>query len=323
MRAARSAKKDVCFACVMLVTMLPLRCDDTGADAARPLPGVSIDREGMASVHRQLNAAIEAAPKEPMQTPGLVGSQGAARVRLVRSGTHDVLLPIPQLLESQVPVIFCIKTEPAAAAKDCLLAERAENNWVVRVRLAGDANDEVAIEWAAVVLIGPDRKAENHRPAEAYLEPTPCAQSPAEQVARLAEELWPDDGNVPAYLANIQRHIREMKQRRPPRSMDAVGILHSGANWICTANANLAVALLRAKDLPARSLAVIPTNGIRLEMHRIVEYHDGDRWIRFDPSSVHDEVPMKPWQSVVMAATTIADEEAAMKPRRGVALGCP
>ncbi|MCF7673788.1 MAG: hypothetical protein K9N23_04740 [Akkermansiaceae bacterium] len=32
---------------------------------------------------------------------------------------------------------------------------------------------------------------------------------------------------------------------------------------------------------------------------------------------------MKPWQNIVMAKTTIADEDLAMKPRMGVSLGCP
>jgi hypothetical protein len=99
--------------------------------------------------------------------------------------------------------------------------------------------------------------------------------------------------------------------------------LDSGANWICTANANLAAALLRSKDIPARSLSVVPPLGQRLEMHRIVEYFEGGAWRSFAPSSVHRDIPMKPSQNMIMARTTMADEEMAMKPRMGTTLGCP
>jgi hypothetical protein len=58
-------------------------------------------------------------------------------------------------------------------------------------------------------------------------------------------------------------------------------------------------------------------------MHRVVEYFDGGHWLKFDPSSVQKDIPMKPWQNIVMARTTIADEQLAMKPRMGVSPGCP
>ncbi len=114
-----------------------------------------------------------------------------------------------------------------------------------------------------------------------------------------------------------------MKRVKQPRSLDALGILDSGMNGICTANANLALALMRAKGIPSRSMAVIPPTAQRLEMHRIVEYGDADQGLYFDPSSLHADVPMKPWQTVIMAKTTSADENLSMKPRMGSMPGCP
>ena len=70
-------------------------------------------------------------------------------------------------------------------------------------------------------------------------------------------------------------------------------------------------------------MAVIPPISQRLEMHRIVEYSNNDQWHYFDPSSLHADVPMKPWQTIIMAKTTVADENIAMKPRMGAMLGCP
>ena len=58
-------------------------------------------------------------------------------------------------------------------------------------------------------------------------------------------------------------------------------------------------------------------------MHRIVEWAEKDQWILFDPSSLQTDIPAKPWQNIILARTTTQDEQAAMKPRMGVALGCP
>jgi hypothetical protein len=114
-----------------------------------------------------------------------------------------------------------------------------------------------------------------------------------------------------------------MQRRKQPMSLDAEGILDSGQNTICTANANLACALMRARQIPCRSIATIPTVSRRFEMHRIVEYHDHDAWITFDPSLVYADIPLKPWQNIIMAKTSVVDEQASMKPRPGVMRGCP
>jgi Transglutaminase-like superfamily len=114
-----------------------------------------------------------------------------------------------------------------------------------------------------------------------------------------------------------------MKATARPRSFDAMGILRSGQNGICTANANLAAALMRSKGLACRSVAVVPPISRRLEMHRIAEFAQDGGWIPFDPSSVSRDIPAKPWQNIIMAKTTITDEEIAMKPRMCVMIGCP
>ena len=102
-----------------------------------------------------------------------------------------------------------------------------------------------------------------------------------------------------------------------------MGILKSGQNGICTSNANLAAALMRSKGIAGRSVAVLPSISRRLEMHRIAEFAEDGRWIAFDPSSVSSDIPARPWQNIIMAKTTIKDEETAMKPRMSVIIGCP
>ena len=58
-------------------------------------------------------------------------------------------------------------------------------------------------------------------------------------------------------------------------------------------------------------------------MHRIVEYAEKEDWQAFDPSSLHTEIPMKPYQSVIMAKSTLEDENLSMTPRMGAMVGCP
>src|SRR5207237_3233566 len=157
----------------------------------------------------------------------------------------------------------------------------------------------------------------NKTPADPYGKPTACVQSAADQIAKLAAETWPKTGKPSEFAANIQRHIGGMKRIEQPRSLDALGIVKSGENSICTANANVAAALMRSKGSSCRSLAVIPPISQRLEMHRIVEFSDSGRWVPFDPSSLQTDIPTRPWQNIIMARTTTQAEEGAMKPRMG------
>jgi hypothetical protein len=196
-------------------------------------------------------------------------------------------------------------------------------NDIVSVRLKGERDQEVQLEWSSVVLIAGKSIASRKARPDALRSATACVQADSLEIKNLAAKLWPENDQVGDYARRIQRFIREMKRVKQPRSLDAIGILDSGVNGICTANANLALALMRAKGIPSRSMAVIPPTSQRLEMHRIVEYMADDKWHYFDPSSLHADVPMNPWQTVIMAKTTIADENLSMKPRMGAMLGCP
>jgi len=300
-------------------------CTPQRASAPQLAGGIDIVHEHMPALHARMVGAITSAPPSPDWKGGLVGAVGGARVKLLKTGKHELLNVLPQLTETQIPVSYAITFTPPGAALGFQLRTRegTDTNVVISVSLGGDRGQEVQVDWSAVLLLVPPPANPTVGAVEPYRRETACAQSSAEAVRALADQLWPEDGAARMFAVNIQEYIRTMQQRNPPRSMDAMGILESGGNWICTANANLATALLRAKGLPARSLAVIPTTGQRLEMHRIVEYHDVDHWVRFDPSSIHRDVPMQPWQSVVMATTTPGDEDLAMEPRMGTSLGAP
>lgn len=302
--------------------------EEGGADA-----GVLIGRAGLEETWQESCVAIAAAPVQAVNGPGLVGVMGGARVKLMKPGVHEVWLPCPQADAVRVPKSFGITTVPAEAGKEFRFREREGGNRVVVVKLelpsagSGPAGgQEVQIEWAAMLLVSgkkAERGRERGKDVDEYLKSTACAQAADGRITELAGELWDESAGFEGYARTIQEHIRNMKQGQPVRSMDAVGLLDSGANWICTANANLAVALMRANGVPARSLAWVPTTGQKLEMHRVLECFTDGHWVAFDPSSLQPAIPLQPWHGAVMARTTIADEQQAMKPRMGVSLGCP
>jgi hypothetical protein len=279
----------------------------------------------MAALNDAITKTMTSAPSRMPKAAGLVGIRGGARVKMLQAGTHEVLLPMPQLTEAQIPVSWAITATPQAAGKEFRLRQRDGSNVVITVKLAGTPDQEIQMEWSALILIAEKPgSSDTSAPApDPYKAASGCAQAGAATVKTLAEKLWPADGDLATYAANIQHQVRGMKQTKPLRSMDAVGILDCGMNGICTANANLALALLRAKDIPARSIAVIPPIGQRLEMHRIVAWFDRGGWHQFDPSFLQNDIPLKTWQNIIVAQTTPGDERLAMQPRMGSAIGCP
>jgi Transglutaminase-like superfamily len=284
--------------------------------------GVAIRQDGLAKAPADLEKRIDAAPAQVMAKSGLAGVMGGAHVRVISTDPQEVLLPIPQLADGQVPLCYFIRSTPPEAATEFRLGKRDEGDVSVRVRLAGKRQD-IKIAWSSIVLLAPKSVTPNRTPVDPYRKATACVQSGADQIDKLAMELWPKSGKASEFAANIQRHIQKMNATAQPRSLDALGILMSGQNGICTANANLAAALMRSKGIACRSVAVIPPISRRLEMHRIAEFAEDGRWIPFDPSSLSRDIPTQPWQNIIMARTTIKDEETAMKPRMSVMIGCP
>jgi hypothetical protein len=284
--------------------------------------GATIRQDGLVGAHAELDKAIAAAPDAMMKQSGLAAVMGGAHFKLTADGPQEVILPIPQLADDQVPICYFIRCTPPEAADEFRLRKREDCNVVVSVRLVGRGRD-VQLAWSAVVLVAARNVTPNLTPPEPYCAATPCVQSQAAEVVQLAAELWPHNGTAADFAANIQRHIQRAKAKERPRSLDALGILRSGENSICTANANLGAALMRVKGIACRSMAVVPPNSQRMEMHRIVEFFDDDRWQAFDPSSLQMDIPARPWQNIIMAKTTAWDEQMAMKPRMGAMVGCP
>ncbi len=313
------------FICLFVGATSGCRADEAQAvvdKGDRKEVGVAIRQDGLANAQADLEKRIDSAPAQVMEKSGLAGVIGGAHVRVISTDPQEVLLPVPQMADGQVPLCYFIRTTPPEAATEFRLGKGDEGNVSVRVRLAGKPQD-IKFAWSSIVLLPPKSVTPNRTPVDPYCKATACVQSGTDQIDKLAKELWPKSGKASEFAANIQRHIREMKGTAQPRSLDALGILKSGQNGICTANANLAAALMRSKGIACRSVAVIPPISRRLEMHRIAEFAEDGRWIPFDPSSLSRDIPAKPWQNIIMAKTTIKDEETAMEPRMSVMIGCP
>ena len=284
--------------------------------------GIAIRQDGLVKPLSELEKRIAAAPMKAMKSGGLAGAMGAARFKVTAAEPQEIVLPLPQLVDGQVPITYFVTVNPPEAATEIHLWYRDHDNLVLFVRLAGKKRD-VQINWSSIVLLTSWETTPNGSRLGPYRAETPCAQASSDAIAKLAAETWPKSGKAEEFAGNIQKRIRDMKRIAQPRSIDALGILKSGENSICTANANLASALMRSKGIACRSIAVIPTTSQRLEMHRIVECAQKDKWFSFDPSSLQNDIPARPWQNIVMSKSTIEDEERAMKPRMGIALGCP
>ena len=262
-------------------------------------------------------------PPSSMKSGGGCGVMGGTHLKAFRGGTYDMRIPIPQLAKGQVPLFYSISSQPESSIVECRLQTAESGSRVVNIRIKAGKGEEVLVEWAGAVLISEAFSDDADEPGEPYSQATACVQSGDPKIRGIAEKLWQRSGGADGYAAGIQRFVMGMKQAKQPSSLDALAILSSGCNTICTSNANLACALMRAKGVPCRSLAVIPTIPRRFEMHRVVEYHDGKTWVSFDPSCVSMDIPLKPWQNIVMAKTSTGEEEAAMKPRAGAMYGCP
>ena len=284
-------------------------------------------RDRAPSVNADIPEAIEAVeaagPPNAMQGSGLAGAMGGVHLQGQQAGSYAVRLPLPQMIDGQTPVCYAVDATPETALTECRLHAPADGNAFITLTLDVKGGQEVRIDWSCVVLIAAKPPAGAGASPEPYRAATACVQSEHPQIKELAERLWPATDSARDYAAAIQEFIRDMERKEQPASLDALGILKSGQNTICTANANLACALMRARQIPCRSIATLPTTARRLEMHRIVEYADNGAWIPFDPSGVSADIPLKPWQNIIMAKTTPQDEQAAMKPRAGAMVGCP
>src|SRR5581483_6570692 len=248
--------------------------------------------------------------------PGLIRATSTATVRPAADGGEGtVTFPVPGTYRDQVPLDFVVTSTPANVIKGYRLVQREDGlNWLCEVRVA-PPKEGALIRWEALVLVG-DRAAEAlpkatepsvPEEAKPWLKSTGCVQSDDPAIRAKAEELARGAPDLEAYA----RRVIQFTGNNPVKAnsywtLDARSGLECGGS--CTSRANLAAALLRARGIPARTVAHLPTWSGPLYEHWLVEYlHPGAGWVWLE-SSLNQFRPAPPTLVVINVANP-ADED--------------
>lgn len=228
-------------------------------------------------------------------------------------GENTVCVSVPILTEDQATLFISVETDPPGYLMDYELKPCTGANTVAEVRLNPIPEGEtVELHWTAYILI----KAKDYSslPKEArvpqtlepglevWRQPQPSIQSSAEEVIEAADRLDSGDG-VWKTAEAVLGFMGDLKQRGGVQ--DALNTLRTGGG-VCNGYAMLSCALLRARGVPARVLAVIPV-GAKALMHYLVEFHlPGYGWVWLEPS--FKKLPHQPTEDVVLGVHYPGDD---------------
>ena len=269
----------------------------------------------------------------PLDGPGVVRARAQAAV--ATQGKNDVgvlTFPIPGTYRDQVPLTFDIHVEPPSAKKSYRWVRRSDQrNWLCEMTVA-PTQEGALVRWEALVLVGRGkndplpRADQPEKPEEAapWTRSTACVQSDDPVIREKAKELAKGTEGVEPYA----RRVIEFTSHNQGKTgisfdtLDARKGLDCGGS--CTSRANLAAALLRARGIPARTVAHLPTWSGPLYEHWLVEYwHPGAGWVWLE-SSLGQFRPL-PCTLVVLGVANPDDEDRAFDPlqTRQVMPGAP
>lgn len=248
----------------------------------------------------------------------------------VRRGRGVVTFAVPGTYRDQVPLSFEVKAEPAKAMTGYKLRPREDGlNWVCEVMV--DTDGPVTVWWEAAVLVTdrkpaalPEATAPEVLPAaERWVRPTGCVQSDDPGVTGRADELARGTPDIGEYARKVTEWVAKNRGTgRPFTTLDAAAAVGCGGS--CTSRANLSAALLRARGIPARTVAHLPTWAGPLYVHWLTEYwHPGHGWVTIEPSRNQNQP--SPTTYAVINVATPDDEDHAVFPslRSGVMAGAP
>jgi peptidyl-prolyl cis-trans isomerase A (cyclophilin A) len=248
--------------------------------------------------------------------PGLITVTSAAPVRPATAGGEGtVTFPVPGTYREQAPIDFVVRANPPNALKSYRLRRRGDGlNWLCEVHVA-PPKDGAVVRWEALVLVG-DRTAEPLPKAvepevpeagRPWLKNTHCVQSDDPAIKAKADDLAKDTSDVESYARKVIAFTGNVPvDMKKFVSLDARNALDCGGS--CTSRANLAAALLRARGIPARTVAHLPTWAGLLYEHWLVEYwHPGKGWVWLE-SSLNQFQP-RPSTLVVINVASPADED--------------
>lgn len=87
--------------------------------------GTRIDQQGLEASHAALVADLTSGAPATIANSGLVGAIGGARIKFINSGPQELILPLPQRADGQVPLSFFIRSTPRDAAIEYRIEQRA------------------------------------------------------------------------------------------------------------------------------------------------------------------------------------------------------
>lgn len=117
----------------------------------------------------------------------------------------------------------------------------------------------------------------------AFLAPENGIESDAPEIVARAKEAIPD-GVPPREAARSAVEWVHGAMRYETQLVSALAA-HQGRAGDCLSHARLAIALLRARGVPARTIGGVALGGsMRLGQHHWVEVHDGGTWFQVDPT---------------------------------------
>ena len=245
-----------------------------------------------------------------------------------------VTFAVPGLHREQVPLSLTLAADPPEALRGYKLRRRADGlNWVLEATVRPPKTG-ATVFWEATVLARP----EEHKlfgpatwptdpevpPAAApWTRPTACVQSDDQAVRDRAFALRKKHDAIGSYAGEVATWVSKNRGTgKPFRTLDAAAAMGCGGS--CTSRANLAAALLRARGVPARTVAHLPGWAGYHYVHWLTEYwQPGLGWHWIEPSKGStwcDEGNL-----VVLNVATPDDEDESVwaNRRSGVMSGAP
>jgi len=247
-------------------------------------------------------------------SPGLFEINGSMEVRAsqrrLKRGAESnnearLLLPLPLVYGSQIPLTYNLTADPPEALKSVVIYEDNPNNFVAEVILSDlPQHKKVELKFNSAILVLPTSFKDvpstavvpDHWPDEAspWLEATWCVDSENDRIKSIGDEIRGETDDVLKIIKQVEMRARAIYQSADGRVKNLTAVEALDKKGSCTSCGNLVAALLRASDVPARVLAGYPSWSGPLQTHYIVEaYVPGYGWYPIESTMLQSPWPNK------------------------------
>lgn len=262
-------------------------------------------------------------PIASLQGPGVIHLAMQAPVKAFGANqTGTVTIPMPGLYHDQVPLDFHLTALPQNALRGYTFMRRSDGlNWVCQVVVTPPKRG-MLLRWTSDVLVFERPSASLPKvplpssapPGNAWTQATACVQSGDPAIRAKARELAQGSPDTEAYVRRVIAFTATNRGTGAKfDSLDAAKALACGGS--CTNRANLAAALLRAQNIPARTVSHMPawSRGNPFYEHWLTEYkHPGVGWVSIEPTL--GIMQPSPTEIAVLSVSSPTDENKALDP---------